>query len=108
MMAETTQKTGKNKWISYTLGPELIPLQPFDVQPVADIPIRLAVESGALKMKKGLALYKTTDEWNGHPKGSIVIAGLLEAGQPIAVWVGNIKKIPSDENPPDETGEPLL
>lgn len=63
-------------------------MEPFDLTPVTDIPIRQAVEEGALKMNKELSLYIISTEWNGHPAQTPVIAGLLEEGRSFAVWVG--------------------
>ncbi|MEW6234889.1 MAG: hypothetical protein AB1656_05840 [Candidatus Omnitrophota bacterium] len=93
-MLETPQKTKKRRWATFSFGPELLPLEPFDLQPIADIPIRLAVEEGAIKRNKELALYKTKEDWNVFPKGSIVIAGLIEKGKTFAVWIGNSKNVP--------------
>jgi len=93
---ETPQKSKKRRWASFTFGPELLCLEPFDLQPIADIPIRLAVEEGAIKRNKELTLYKTKEDWNVFPKGSIVIAGLIEEGKTFAVWIGNTKNIPPE------------
>ncbi|RJP30119.1 MAG: hypothetical protein C4527_10455 [Candidatus Omnitrophota bacterium] len=87
-MTEIKHKPPKRKWISYTFGQEIPPLEPFDLDPVSDIPIRLAVEEGVIKKTGDLALYRTTADWNEHPKGSIVIAGLIETGKPFALWIG--------------------
>ncbi len=87
-MTETKPKSPKRKWITSTFGPEIPALEPFNLDPVSDIPIRLAVEEGIIKKTGDLALYRTTADWNEHPKGSIVIAGLIEEGKPFAVWVG--------------------
>lgn len=86
----------KNKWLPYTFGPESLKLVPYEVNPVTDIPIRLAVERGVIPRKRDLALYRTTEDWNGHPKNSIVIAGPLEEGQPFAVWIGDDSYIPPE------------
>lgn len=79
----------KNKWLSYVFGPEPLKLEKYEVDPVSDIPIRLAVEKGVIPRKRDLALYRTAEDWNGHPRHSIVIAGPLEEGQPFAVWIGD-------------------
>ncbi|MGC9328608.1 MAG: hypothetical protein ACP5I1_13310 [Candidatus Hinthialibacter sp.] len=86
---EDKKKPIRNKWIPYTFGPDPIPLEPYEVDPVSDIPIRLAVERGVISRKRGLALYRTKEDWNGHPRRSIVIAGPIEEGEPFAVWVGD-------------------
>ncbi|MDX9753975.1 MAG: hypothetical protein RBU29_08445 [bacterium] len=81
------------KWATYTVDEENPPvLHPFDLAPVSDIPIRLAVEQGYLKNKRDLALFQLKDEWNGHPVRSIVIAGKLEAGREFAVWIADDKE----------------
>ncbi|MBN2325631.1 MAG: hypothetical protein JXR73_00660 [Candidatus Omnitrophica bacterium] len=97
---EDKKKPIRNKWIPYTFGPEPIPLEPYEVDPVSDIPIRLAVERGVIPRKRALALYRTTEDWNGHPKRSIVIAGPIEEGQPFAVWIGD-----GSYTPPKSSGE---
>ena len=79
----------KNKWLAYSFGPEPLQLEKYEVDPVTDIPIRLAVEKGVIPRKRDLSLYRTTEEWNGHARHSIVIAGPLEEGQPFAVWIGD-------------------
>ncbi len=79
----------KNKWLSYVFGSEPLKLEKYEVDPVSDIPIRLAVEKGVIPRKRDLALYRTAEDWNGHPRHSIVIAGPLEEGQPFAVWIGD-------------------
>jgi hypothetical protein len=83
------KKNIKNKWLPYTFGPEPLNLVPYEVNPVTDIPIRLAVDRGVIPRKRDLALYRTTEDWNGHPRRSIVIAGPIEEGQPFAVWIGD-------------------
>jgi hypothetical protein len=88
-IAKDKKKHIRNKWLPYTFGPEALKLVPYDVNPVTDIPIRLAVERGVIPRKRDLTLYRTTEDWNGHPKNSIVIAGPLEEGQPFAVWIGD-------------------
>jgi hypothetical protein len=65
----------KNKWLSYVFGSEPLKLEKYEVDPVSDIPIRLAVEKGVIPRKRDLALYRTAEDWNGHPRHSIVIAG---------------------------------
>ncbi len=96
-------KRHRKKWVSYTFGSELLSLEPFDVQPVTDIPIRLAVEEGAIKKNSELALYTIQEEWNGHPKGSIVIAGKIEEGQPFAIWIGDQLNLSADNKDDKET-----
>lgn len=88
------KKQIKNKWLPYTFGPELLQLVPYEVNPVTDIPIRLAVDRGVIPRKRDLALYRTTEDWNGHPRRSIVIAGPIEEGQPFAVWIGDDSYVP--------------
>jgi len=86
----------KNKWLPYTFGPEALKLVPYEVNPVTDIPIRLAVERGVIPRKRDLALFRTTEDWNGHPRNSIVIAGPIEEGQPFAVWIGDDSYVPPE------------
>ncbi len=78
-----------NKWESYTFGKDPIALEPFDLHPVTDIPIRLAVEKGVVKRHRDLGLYKLKEDWQGHPAGSIVVAGAFEEGKTFAIWTGD-------------------
>jgi hypothetical protein len=98
----------KIKWITYTFGAENNPtLEKFDINPVTDIPIRLAVEQGYIKNKRDLELYQLTDEWNGHPKRSIVIAGKMEEGREFAVWIADDKEhdIPRVKTPRETSND---
>jgi len=79
----------KNKWLSYTFGPEQMEMTSFEIDPVTDIPLRLAAEKGVISRKRDLALYRINDEWNGHPKNSILICGPIEEKQPFAIWIGD-------------------
>ncbi len=91
-MTEFFHRSKRKKWITDTFGPELLPLEPFDLDPVTDIPIRLAVEEGVIKKNNELALYRLTQDWGEFSKGSIILAGSIEEGKPFAVWVGGRKK----------------
>ncbi len=88
----------KNKWISYTFGPEPMEMTPFEIDPVTDIPLRLAAEKGVISRKRDLALYRINDEWNGHPKNSILICGPIEEKQPFAIWIGDGSYTKPDAN----------
>lgn len=118
-MATSNRAKHKN-WETHVFGQDLPPLEPFDLEPVSDIPIRQAVEEGALKQNKELAIYKTTQEWNGFPARTTLIAGLIEEGKPYAVWVGRKGSVsdaqnqddaaedesaPSEDRPPEEENE---
>lgn len=93
METEQKPKSRRVKWVCYTFDPNNIPeLFPFDLNPVSDIPIRLAVEQGSIKNKRDLALFQLLTDWNGHPARSIVIAGKLEEGREIAVWIADDKE----------------
>lgn len=102
---ETKSSSRKKNWVSYKFGRLIPALEPFDLHPVADIPIRLAVEQGVIPRKRGLNLYRTREEWNGHPPRSIVIAAAIEEGQPFAVWIGGADWNPND---PRVTQAPLV
>lgn len=86
---EPLKKPRRKRWATLTFGPEQPSLEPFDLSPVTDIPIRLAIEQGAIKRYKDLALYKTKEEWEGYPEGTIVLAGPIEEGRQVAIWLGN-------------------
>ncbi len=86
---EVAKKPRRKRWGTLTFGPNLPSLEPFDLSPVTDIPIRLAIEQGAIKRYKDLALYKTKEEWEGYPEGTIVLAGPIEEGRQVAIWLGN-------------------
>lgn len=93
MEIEQKPKSRRAKWVSYIFDPENVPeLFPFDLNPVSDIPIRLAVEQGYVKNKRDLAMFQLLTDWNGHPARSIVIAGKLEEGREIAVWIADDKE----------------
>jgi hypothetical protein len=79
----------KKRWYSSLFHEELLPLKSFDLQTVSDIPIKYAIEEGAIPRKKELSLYITTEETVVHPKGSIIIAGEIEEGRPYAVWMND-------------------
>ena len=102
---ETKSRSRKKNWVSYKFGRHIPILDPFDLHPVTDIPIRLAVEQGAIPRKRGLNLYRIREEWNGHPPRSIVIAAAIEEGQPFAVWIGGTDWNPND---PRVTQTPLV
>lgn len=93
---ETKLRARKRNWIPYKFGSHIPALEPFDLHPVTDIPIRLAVEQGVIPRKRDLRLFRTREEWNGHPPRSIVIAAALEEGQPFAVWIGGTDWDPND------------
>ncbi|MFB3785892.1 MAG: hypothetical protein ACE15F_05925 [bacterium] len=93
---ETKIRVRKRNWIPYKFGGHIPALEPFDLHPVTDIPIRLAVEQGVIPRKRDLNLFRTREEWNGHPPRSIVIAAALEEGQPFAVWIGGTDWDPND------------
>jgi hypothetical protein len=109
-------KPRKIKWATYTVEDEAVvpPLKPYDLQPVTDIPIRLAVEQGYLRRKRDLSLFQLSEDWKGHPKDSIVIAGALEPGREYAVWIADDKEhvletkpeIPHAEETPAGAEEP--
>lgn len=83
----------RRRWLSGTFSEDLPACALFDLDPVTDIPIRLAVEEGAIRNKRDLAVYKTTEEWGEFPKGTVLIAQLIEAGQPYALFVGDRRKL---------------
>lgn len=102
---ETKTRTRKKNWIPYKFSRQIPALEPFDLHPVTDIPIRLAVEQGVIPRKRDLNLFRTREEWNGHPPRSIVIAAALEEGQRFAVWIGGTDWDPHD---PRVTQAPLV
>lgn len=82
---EPEHKTPRKKWIPMKFGAEPVPMALFDMHPVTDIIVRRAVEEG-IKNSRDLTVYKTTEEWNGYPKDTIILAGLIEEGAPFAIW----------------------
>lgn len=81
------------EWEPRVFGNEIPPLEPYNLEPVTDIPIRMASESGAIRMSRNLNLFRLTDEWDGWPARSIVIAGDLEEGKPFAIWKGSLEML---------------
>lgn len=90
-------KKKRRRWLSGHFDSDLPPCIPFDLEPVTDIPIRLAVEEGAIRNKRDLCIFKTTDEWRDFPKGTVIIAQLLEQGAPYALFVGDGRKLSAIE-----------
>ncbi|MDP8242765.1 MAG: hypothetical protein P9L94_01705 [Candidatus Hinthialibacter antarcticus] len=90
-------KKKQRRWLSGHFDADLPPCISFDLEPVTDIPIRLAVEEGAIRNKRDLCIFKTTDEWREFPKGTVIIAQLLEENAPYALFVGDGRKLSAIE-----------
>lgn len=90
-------KKKHRRWLSGHFDSDIPACIPFDLEPVSDIPIRLAVEEGAIRNKRDLQIFKTTDEWREFPKGTVIIAQLLEEGAPYALFVGDGRKLSAIE-----------
>ena len=102
--APPPEKKRRKQWSAHKFGDPLPPLKPFDLQPVSDIPIRLAVEEGAIKNRHDLALYQLSEDWQDWRKGSVIIAGVIAPGQPFALWKGEFQKdSPPDDSPPENS-----
>ncbi|MBI1390372.1 MAG: hypothetical protein GC154_18190 [bacterium] len=84
----------RRRWMAYRFDEAKPPMAKFDLEPVTDIPIRLAVEEGAIRNKRDLTVYKTTEDWQEFAKGTVIIAQEeIETGQPFAVFIGDGRKI---------------
>ncbi|MBZ0255566.1 hypothetical protein K8I31_05865 [bacterium] len=90
-------KKKQRRWLSGHFDADLPECILFDLEPVTDIPIRLAVEEGAIRNKRDLQIFKTTEEWHDFPKGTVIIAQLLEEGAPYALFVGDGRKLSAIE-----------
>lgn len=90
-------KKKQRRWLSGHFDADLPECVLFDLEPVTDIPIRLAVEEGAICNKRDLQIFKTAEEWRDFPKGTVIIAQLLEEGAPYALFVGDGRKLTAIE-----------
>ncbi len=93
--SEFKKKT--RRWLSGHFEKDVPECVLFDLEPVTDIPIRLAVEEGAIRNKRDLQIFKTTEEWRDFAKGTVIIAQLLEEGAPYALFVGDGRKLTAIE-----------